>query len=1200
MGKITTAAFEPGSTTANVYGLWQYDYGQTLRIQGLHLPSMVEIHFSLQETGGTSVSRVGVTKDGVTDVVIPDSMLENDGATRNYDMFAFVYLTDGTSGQTEYKIKLQVKSRPKPEVFSGEENPNIFHEAVQAVRKSADKAAESEKQAEGWAHGRADLPERAQDNAKYYAGQTAADAKKTGTDRKEVERLVESVAVIDEQVVKVENLTKQAQTSATNAALSEQAAKTAETNAQTAQAGAETAEGNAELAEQGAKASEQAVERAKQLVTQMGQEVLDNKNHVDQTVQAFTLTAQQAAADVNNAGQTQTERVQSTGNSAVESVKTAQTAATQAVETAKTEAVKAVQTEGTTQTGNVSAEGEKQVQAVQAAAQEIVADREQIAQNKAGNEGLKQGKADAIVETTSGENIQIEDSSGLGVEGLRVFGKSVQDGVPTPDNPVPISNMGDKGNVKFEITGKNLWQFEESYSSEVGKMVEFVKDGTPFILPAGTYTFSCEGSFGNTDAPLFLTLEDKTKIQAFRILHNEKNFKKTFTIAKKAISVEFVSNATFDTNGTIYNIQLERNSVASSYTPYTPVQSLALATPNGLPGIKVDSGGNYTDEDGQQWICDVICEKDGVIGIEKNVYPKHYTQSDYRYNNAETGFKLYTYDDNEKYVINEQAEAICDVFAFGKQTKDNYTFRAVAGGIRAMVNGATSLDDLKRLLPDGFDVLFVRNTSIFEPFPEDIQNAYKALYTNYPTTIISNDESAHMEVSYVADTKNYIVSKIETSLQKQITDLQNALISQKISGGGIKVTDSARLPIKGFKIFGKSTQVKTNGYQLFDYTSIKSITDNGVIITNNGDGSFTVSGSFDADKYVSTYIEIEHDQLKNFLRPGEITMKVNKRTNPYFNATLIDRRNNSIVIEVENAYRTIATEVITQDMLDNPAIVLRCGLFGTPEKEVTAFTEKVMLYQDGDGTWEPYSGGKSSPSSEWKQEIKNVGDKGDITVTIEGDTEPQSLTLSAPNGLPGIPVDSDSNYTDKDGQQWICDEIDLERGKYVQRIGTNNLKDVIWSDRWDTIPDYHKEGTFLVFTEYFNDKINDPLSYENYLHTNFIRLKNDILKNAEIGMQAGQGTGFNVAFRVPINVAENIEQWIEWLNQNDTVFMYILKSPIEQDLSPEEIAAYKALHTNYPTTTVLNDENTDMELTYTVDTQSYVDTKIAEISKAIL
>lgn len=146
---MITAIFNPDSAMANAYGLWQWDYGQVLRIQGLHLPSAVEIHFSLQETGGTSVSRVGVTKDGITDVIIPDSMLENDGATSDYDIFAFVYLTDDTSGQTEYKIKLRVKSRPEPEVPGGGEDPDIFHDAVQAVQKSADKAAESEKTGRG-------------------------------------------------------------------------------------------------------------------------------------------------------------------------------------------------------------------------------------------------------------------------------------------------------------------------------------------------------------------------------------------------------------------------------------------------------------------------------------------------------------------------------------------------------------------------------------------------------------------------------------------------------------------------------------------------------------------------------------------------------------------------------------------------------------------------------------------------------------------------------------------------------------------------------------------------------------------------------------------------------------------------------------------------------------------------------------------
>lgn len=183
---MVTAVFSESKFTTT-YELWQYDYGQTLRIQGLNLPSMVAIHFSLQESGGTSVNRVGVTKDGVTDVIIPDSMLENDGADKTYDMFAFIYLTDDTSGQTEYKIKLQVKSRPKPEVFGGGENPNIFHEAVQAVKKSADKAAESEKQAEGWAHGREDLPERAQDNAKYYMEAAKQVATKNGFMHLEIE-----------------------------------------------------------------------------------------------------------------------------------------------------------------------------------------------------------------------------------------------------------------------------------------------------------------------------------------------------------------------------------------------------------------------------------------------------------------------------------------------------------------------------------------------------------------------------------------------------------------------------------------------------------------------------------------------------------------------------------------------------------------------------------------------------------------------------------------------------------------------------------------------------------------------------------------------------------------------------------------------------------------------------------------------------
>ena len=117
--KINIARFKEGSRTAEVKGIWQWDYGQILRIQGLNLPTAVEIHFSLDEHGGEAARRIGVTKDGVTDVPIPDSMVENESAYGDsYYFFVYIYLTDETSGNTEYKIRAKVSTRSKPEGYN--------------------------------------------------------------------------------------------------------------------------------------------------------------------------------------------------------------------------------------------------------------------------------------------------------------------------------------------------------------------------------------------------------------------------------------------------------------------------------------------------------------------------------------------------------------------------------------------------------------------------------------------------------------------------------------------------------------------------------------------------------------------------------------------------------------------------------------------------------------------------------------------------------------------------------------------------------------------------------------------------------------------------------------------------------------------------------------------------------------------------
>ena len=429
---MVIANFTQDEKTKYVEGLDQYDYGQVLRIQGLNLPTAVEIHFGLDETGGTTVTRIGTTKDGVTDVTIPDSMLENNDTDMNYSIYAFVYLTDSSSGKTTRRIKIQVKARSKPEAFDRPEDAELFREAIKAVNESAARSAESEKQAEGWAHGREDLPERAEDNAKYYAGKTHEDAEQTATDRKEVERLVESVSGIEEQVGKVNELTKQAQKSATDAGLYKEAAESARRGAETAKTEAETAAGKTAedktavetakgevlKAQEAVSTDRKAVESIKSGIEQLGGEIAGT---VEQGMQEISTAKQQAVQAIEQTGTDQKNAVEASGTKAVQSVEVAQQTATEAIETAKSEAVQAVQTEGTTQAGNVSAEGEKQVQAVQGAAQEIIADREQIQENKAGIAKLKEdigNKAPAIIKKASGKTIIINDSSNLPIKAI--------------------------------------------------------------------------------------------------------------------------------------------------------------------------------------------------------------------------------------------------------------------------------------------------------------------------------------------------------------------------------------------------------------------------------------------------------------------------------------------------------------------------------------------------------------------------------------------------------------------------------------------------------------------------------------------------------------------------------------------------------------------------------------------------------------
>lgn len=370
MGDMITAAFNDGEEYKMVSGLWQWDYGQILRIQGLNLPTAVEVDFAVAGAS-ESVARIGTTKDGVTDVVIPDSLIET-----GKNLVAYVYLRDSESGNTEYQIDMVMSKRAKPEAYDTPEDKELFGQAIEAVNTAADRA------------------EKAGQTAQEAATKTGQDAEQTAQDRIEVEKMVNSVASIDEQVKKVEQLSQQAQESVTQAGALATAAEQAKAQAETAKAGAETAAGKTaedraavnqartavEEVQRAVKADRTAVEEVKQSVEQLGNAIPEA---TQAGLQAVNQAKRTAVDEITRTGTTHKKAVEDAGTTSVQSINNFKDDALQAVETAKTEAVQAVQSEGTTQTGNVTAEGAKQVKAVQQTAQEIAADREQIRKNKA-------------------------------------------------------------------------------------------------------------------------------------------------------------------------------------------------------------------------------------------------------------------------------------------------------------------------------------------------------------------------------------------------------------------------------------------------------------------------------------------------------------------------------------------------------------------------------------------------------------------------------------------------------------------------------------------------------------------------------------------------------------------------------------------------------------------------------------------------
>lgn len=211
--------------------------------------------------------------------------------------------------------------------------------------------------------------------------------------------------------------------------------------------------------------------------------------------------------------------------------------------------------------------------------------------------------------------------------------------------------------------------------------------------------------------------------------------------------------------------------------------------------------------------------------------------------------------------------------------------------------------------------------------------------------------------------------------------------------------------------------------------------------------------------------------------------------------------------------------------------------------------------------------------------IKNIQIEEGGYTSYEPYHEPQSLSISTPTGLPAIPVDSDGNYTDANGQQWISDYVDLKRGKYVKNICDLPLKDI--SLEWHTwgvnANASNSTGFFAYVTKYAhvgNTKALATICQHNA----------DAWGGRKIGCNAEVNSNYiTISLHTSDldDASDNkkaIESFKKIVEQTDTHVLYVRAEPIERDLTPEEIQAYQNLVTYAGTTIVENDAECYMEV----------------------
>lgn len=372
-------------------------------------------------------------------------------------------------------------------------------------------------------------------------------------------------------------------------------------------------------------------------------------------------------------------------------------------------------------------------------------------------------KAGAIVVKGEGESIILNDASEYPLQNLKLFGKSTQDGTPTPDAPADIVGVA---KPVVTVCGKNLLKNEAVTSSAAGIAFTVNADGSVTangtstavapLLICKSFLFKAGVTYKLTGCPVggstsTYRIDDVGKLfddgEGGSITHA------TDTYAQ--IRIRIAPNVTVE-NLTFYPMIRVASVGDDTYEQYA---QQTVETVNSLHGIPVSNGGNYTDANGQQWICD-------EVDLARGVYVQRCFKETPLFS-PQDGLNRYSAALTHKANANCAEElgipVLCETLSFNANAGSG---TPVANGIRiAATSPKYVIARYNEEVIESATVLYPLETPIETLLSEAEINAFKALHSNKPNTTVQNDAGAYMAIEYVADTKTYIDNKIAEALK---------------------------------------------------------------------------------------------------------------------------------------------------------------------------------------------------------------------------------------------------------------------------------------------------------------------------------------------------------------------------------------------------------------------------------------------------